>query len=84
MAGERAIVVRSFGGFGEDLLGWMHHYLHHHQSWKHQIQSSATVVNEAAEQAFNALLLESQSLSAAADTTAARQLLESELGSTSA
>ena len=44
--------------------------------------SSTKAADEAAEEAFNALLLESHSLSA--DTSEARQLLESELGSTSA
>eukprot|EP00956_Cyclotella_meneghiniana_P034480 scaffold105350_cov66-Cyclotella_meneghiniana.AAC.1 len=42
--------------------------------------SSTKAADEATEESFNALLLESQSPSAAADTSAARQLLESELG----
>ena len=45
--------------------------------------SSAKAVAEAAEQAFRALLWESQNPSAAANTSAARQLLESELDSSS-
>eukprot|EP00956_Cyclotella_meneghiniana_P038915 scaffold162161_cov20-Cyclotella_meneghiniana.AAC.1 len=45
--------------------------------------SSTKAADEATEEAFNALLLESLSPSAAADTSAARQLLESELESTS-